>query len=1456
MRPWLAFTAIPSIAAITFLVYSQSAPPNIPAVALANEPLYAAATVDKPAMALALSVEYPTVGAQYISRGTSDAVNTYSNTDEYLGYYDAESCYSYNDNPSETVASGKTYTDYKRFDRIGPATSRQCANAFSGNFLNWSSSSAIDMLRLALSGGDRYIDTPDLTILQRAVIPNGDPVCMWNSGNFPAKQLLRNNGDYFGAVPTGMRTAAGNNNIFVANTLNKIFFGTAQGGSCTNTSSYSLTASGSQVGPRTNTQTTLPAGATQCATNGSNCSFSGIQEVWYGGTITTGSGKNQVTENYWTYGPALSGASCSTASLGEPGSKITNTNRRCYVVPYTGSWRPSTSDTVLNTDGFFYSRVQVCNSSNGVLQDARDYNLCRQYPNGNYKPTGVIQKYSDQLRLAAFGYLMDQTASYNNGRYGGVLRAPMKYVGTKTYNENGQDNTPNGGNPKAEWNSNTGVFIENPENDTLQTSGVINYLNKFGRTGPTPGLYKKYDPVGEMYYQSLRYLQGLTPTDDAINNISTAMQDGFPVYTTWDDPYGGTRSDAADYSCLKSNIVVIGDVNTHDGNWRNIPTTDNKASNVPNFRTWHSLVQNFEKGTATNYVDGQGTTRTSSNPNAANNNVPSSSQTSQIMGYSYWAHTHDIRGADWTTDVGSKKRPGLRVKTYLFDVNENGTSNDDTYRRYKNQFFMASKYGGFESDPSNQGRRPYNTWGNPFKQQDGTNNNNVWQKLADPGEASSYYLQSKARDVLNAFDEIFSRASTAANSIAGVSTSSSVISNTNGAVLYSAKFDTSNWSGDVQAIPVSADTGNALTTSAALWSASTQLNAMTSPSINRNIVVGSSGATSNPTATSFTWDAISTQLKSDLGKLNPTATGDSRGQQRLNYIRGDRSLEGNPFRVRSSLLGDIVNSNVVYSGSPTAAYTGTAYAAFNELYKSRTPSVFVGANDGMLHSFNANNGNELFAYIPSWLGPKLAALTDPSFINNHKNYVDAPLTVAEAQVANNGTASDWKTVLTGGTGGGGSGIFALDVSNPTSFTTSNVMWEFTRSDDSDLGQIIGKPQILKFKTSGSAATPTYRWFVAVGSGVNNYIPESTNGPFSSTGDPAIFLLALDKAPGSAWVLGTNYFKISLPADSSLKATTATGIANFAALYGSQGEVTDIYAGDFYGNLWKLRFGDKATSAWDLNGLSYIRRGSGTSTSPTPLYIARDGGTTPKAQAITAAPTLFTGPLVSGVETFYVSFGTGKYVEPSDNISTTTNSFYVIYDNNSTATDTSIATDGAIAGRGRLAQGTVNTSTKTITVPAFKWGRASSATDTTKRSGWYFDFPSSGEKLIGSIVDLELLNGSFNTVIPGSSGATAGSCAANQGSSNAYIFNASTGVTRYVQSTVGIQGPPVFFANSSETQVSKSDSTGRRTRITTKRGLSVGQSGITSSGQAIQISETVGRLSWRQIQSYQDMKNAP
>lgn len=1439
---WMSWTALPLVLGASFLAFSQSAtPPSYPAVNLATEPLYAATTVDKPALALALSVEFPTVGAQYLDAN-------YSNTNEYLGYYDAESCYNYNNAPTETPASGFTAADYKRFDRVGAATNRKCSDAFSGNFLNWASNSAIDMLRLALSGGDRYIDTTDITILQRAVIPNGDPICMWNSGNFPAKQLPRDGGGagtYWGAIPTAMITQANGSNIWIANTLNRIFFGTSNTGSCNNTAAYTLggPSSTNAIESPIRAGTALPSSGMTLCINGETgtCSFTGIKEVWYG------------AGSRWFVAAANNGVDCSSGCNNVFGDPISGTAKKVYYRNYSGSWTPPTTGT-LNSDGFFYSRVQVCNVDNsGTLLDARDYGLCRQYPSGKYKPVGVIQKYSDQMRLAAFGYLMDQTASYSGGRYGGVLRAPMKYVGTKTFDINGTDNTPAGGNPAAEWNVTTGVFATNPDGDTTQTpgiSGVINYLNKFGRTGPTPGRYKRYDPVGELHYETVRYLQGLQPSTDAISGITPAMSDGYPVFTNWTDPYGGGRSNTADYACVKSNIVVVGDTNTHDGN--RLPTA-NAASNIPDIAYWRGIANGFERNSSGTYVDGQGVTQTIANPNPANNSMPTGSQTSQIIGSAYWSHIKDIRGANWSDTA--KQRPGLRVKTFLFDVNENGSWVNFAARSASNQFFMAAKYGGFESDPANRGGKPYNTKGNPFKRQAAPtdiNDNGVWQKTGAPGDPLSYYLQSNARGVLNAFDEIFSRAATAARSIAGGASSSSSTSSTT--AIYTARFDTSNWSGDVVAEPITADASHALTIGAPLWSAANKLDTRASAATSRNIVMGRESVTANPVATAFTWGTIDSVLQGHLNKATPASVADTRGEDRLNFIRGDRTKEGNPFRVRSSLLGDIINSNVVYSGAPGKGFTGVGYAAFAAAYASRTPTVFAGANDGMLHAFNASTGAEIFGYIPSWLGPKLSALTDPTFATGHQNYVDAPMAVGEAQVASTNAATDWKTVLVSGTGGGGSGVFALDVSNPTAFDSSKVMWEFKRTDDTDMGQVIGQPRILKLKISGNSTTPTYRWFAVVASGVNNYITDG-GGNFSATGKPALFLLALDKAVGTAWAEGTNYYKISVPVDSSLAAVMAPGLVNFNVLYGSAGEVTDIFMGDLHGKFWKLSFGSLDPTDWNMDKLSFFNKGTIASPIPYPMFIAKAGtASSSPIQPITAAPTLFTGPIVGGVKTFYVTFGTGKYLETADNTSTLVNSFYAIYDNGSSAADSSPAGDAAVSGRGRLIAGTVNTTAKTVSVGSFKWGRPASDTTTASRAGWYFDMPVSGEKLISHILDIGPRTGAFNTVIPGASGAAAGSCSNTPGSGNQYTIDMLDGAGRFVTSTVGIPGPALFFVDESETTETKSDSTGRRIRTTVKRGLTVGQSGVSSTAPAEPIKETVGRLLWRQIYNYRDQKS--
>jgi type IV pilus assembly protein PilY1 len=955
---------------------------------------------------------------------------------------------------------------------------------------------------------------------------------------------------------------------------------------------------------------------------------------------------------------------------------------------------------------------------------------------------------------------------------------------------------------------------------------VINYLNKFGRTGPVPGRYKKFDPVGELHYETLRYLQGLQPSAAAISGLTVPTSDlfdGFPVSTVWTDPYGGGRSETADYSCLKSNIVVIGDVNTHDGG--RLPAAS-ASGNIPDINYWRSVASKFESNTNSSYLDGlyPPVTRQTGNPNTPNASMPTGSQTSQIIGSAYWSHTHD--------------------------------SHDANYRQKQNQFFMASKYGGFESDDRNTGGKPFNAYGNPFKRQDGTNDNNVWQDPLNPGEASTYYLQSNARGVLNAFDSIFSRASTSARSIAGSAVASKNLA-LGGSLIYQSSFDTSDWSGDVLAFSLTALGASDVTLGLTpAWTAEARLAALPSPATTRKIFVGRSGATQNPSASEFLWGSIDQPLKDALNKPAPASASDGLGDVRLNFLRGDKTREGNPFRTRSKFLGDVVNSGVVYSGAPVAPPgAGTTFAGFKTTNASRTPAVFVGANDGMLHAFSATTGDELFGYIPSWMSTKLSALTSATYNANHQAYVDASPVVAEAQVGSAGTAADWKTVLVSGTGGGGSGVFALDVTNPATFAANKVMWEFTRADDPDMGNVVGRPYIVKIRTSEPGVTATYRWFAAVPSGVNNYVAD-VSGNFSTTGQPALFLLALDKPVGASWTsTGStpNYYKISLPTDTLLKLTKATGLINLKPAFGIAGEMESAYMGDLHGRLWKLNFTSQGSTNWNINKLSAYNKGTAASPLPYPMYIAKDS--LGNVQPITMAPLLAAGPVVGGLSTTVVGFGTGKYLETIDKTSTNQDSFYAVYDNGLTNADSSPAAESVISGRGRLQAGTVNATTLTVTLPAFRLGRASSNTDVAKRSGWYFDLPTSGERIVsnGSIIGNNFI---LSSLIPASSGA-AGSCAAAGGTGNAYQLNIDSGNGFGSKSNVGLLGDTLVIDVSTSTTLGGTTGSGKRT--TQRRSISIGSKGVAINaagpndpGGGPESIEN-RRLSWRQINNYFDLK---
>lgn len=1464
---WIGAPVLVAAALATVVSQSQT---TIPTMSLSAEPLYARGARAKPTLTLALSVEFPTVGAQYVSTPNTNTDNSYAPTNEYIGYYDADSCYLYN--------NGATAAD-RYYYRTGAATGRACGGAgFSGNFLNWATSSAIDILRFGLTGGDRVVDTADLTVLQRAVLPTGK---FYGDNNFPSKILSSTYAT--GAVPDSLRNTY-TGNIYITNCLNRMHYGkAAKAGNCDTPgadSNLGATQASTQFGPVTGPTTGSLSGTwTSCGTEMSGtCIFPAgtTKEVTYG-TNSNGGG--------WISMPVYSTSgsiACNNTMTGSTIDPKSGSPKECRYRDYTPGWTPTIAATALTADNFFYTRVKVCESDgSGNLLDPRT-SLCLRYPNGNFKPVGNLQKYSDRVRVSAFGYLNDSPSDPQ--RYGGVLRAPMKYVGPKYFDAN--FTLLSATNPNQEWSESTGVFVQDPDSaggpnsgagsnwPGQPISGVVNYLNQFGRHG-TFGQYKTYDPVGELYYEAVRYIQGLQPTNidstvggSAIYNINDTMRDGFPVYTTWTDPHPAVTG-MTDYSCVKNNVVGIGDVNTH--NDRRIPgnpaTRTGKGdearaadvtANLPNFYGWTKVVGGFESNNAVTYTDGNGNTGTTSNPNTAvaslwgmqNTNIGADSASYYMAGVAYWANTHDIRGTAWTDTA--KQRPGMRLRTYWLDVNEYGQQTDPAVHRVRNQFYLAAKYGGFKDVTGT---------GNPFKSfTPGTttviNSNENWERATTDltkKEAKNYFLSSSAREVLAALDEIFAQIASEANSIAGGAISTQRLT-TSGGQIYQAQFDPADWSGDVIAYPVSVSASSVVSigvpadspwvnSASAPVGAAGKLDDLSSVDA-RKIYVGYNSGTGVFDTTEFKWNSLNS-VTQDALRMPPYAASAamdaaSAGENRLQYLRGDRSLEtGGSFRRRSSRLGDIVNSGVAYAGTPAVISPDSAFTTFYNTYKTRVKALYVGANDGMLHAFNAATGSELFAYIPSWLVPRLTNLTSPNYV--HAAYVDGSPEVAEAKVG-----SVWKTVLVGGTGGGGQGVFALDISDPTAFDNSKVMWEFTDQHDAEMGNVIGHPKILKVNTTAGTSTTTYKYFAVFASGVNNYAADGhvLSSADASFGSPVLFFLDLSKAKGDAWSLGQNYYKVRFPVSTT---SIPSGMTEFATRLGNSGELTYVYAGDMQGNLWKLDFTGTAASAWTIDALSYFKNG----TTAIPMFVAKDSATTPNRQPISMEPALVFGANRS----ILVSFGTGKFLESSDTAGPyKAQSVYTLLDNNSPTADTSSSPAAAIAGRGRLSRGTWNSGV--LSIPAFTWGRPSSDTGSVK-SGWMFDFYNSdtydangngtiesgdrlgtGERQISAF---GVLSGRlvFGTVIP-----AVNSC--DNGSGNLFIVDVRTGVASVQTSTVGILGEP-FLAQVGSSTLTISDTTGRRNETTRYQIILQGSAGLSAPPGLQQIvTGASGRLSWREI----------
>ena len=908
--------------------------------------------------------------------------------------------------------------------------------------------------------------------------------------------------------------------------------------------------------------------------------------------------------------------------------------------------RVSCSATAVPSTGVCYNiRVEACISV-PVGQAVPDVGLeanCKSTYSGVPKPEGLIQEYANSLRYGAFGYLNETGQSRN----GGVLRSAMKSVGAVAATATGVT-----ANTAAEWDATTGIMVANPDAadataSSVSQSGLINYLNKFGYAAG----YKGNDPVGELYYASQLYMRGKTPPTDYSNNQTAALKDGFPVITGSSLLAGDTR-DPIINTCQKNFILGIGDIYTHcDGNLPGstkglnstcgssaVPTADPDSLNVQSL--WNT-TRGLEGLSDTGWVGG------------------STYGTPYMAGLAHWAHTNDIR-----TDLSGKQT----ISTYWVDVLENNASNVAAASLWKTQFWLAAKYGGFDTDlvTGNNPNDNVNSWDNtPAGTHDGIPDN--WFAGSNPTSMKS--------GLSAAFADIAVRSGVNSASSAAVTSNRQTA---NSQIIY-AGYNPKGWLGTVRACAptqTAAQCDATPTWESSKWFKTTTPTSVTTPltPATRKIFTSFLDTTTlTPTLTSmpFLYASLNATQKAVLDAT------DSQGTARVAFLRGDRSNESLLFRRREdTLLGDIVNSGVSYlsgAGPQIPNYFDAAYLAFRASNKSspRRPVVYVGANDGMLHAFSGTSGKELFAYIPGSVFNNLPALTALGY--THKFYVDGTPMIGD--VPQNST---WRTILVGGLGGGGKGYYALNITDQNAFSTawSNTtvtalpsdedstqagaketvlstlpMWEFTSTQDSDLGYTFNEPSVNSFDGSymqinrvADSAVDGGVWRVIVG-----------NGYGSTLGKAILFMLDANTGVTSGGIPPTKLVADAGPGtDNGLSAPTPVDTDR-------DGLVDTIYAGDLLGDMHKFQF-SKLNTAGD-----YVLAPAGTAGGGAWRYI---GKVFASAQPITTAPLV--AQACGG--NWYVAFGSGKLNENNDYADTSTRGFYTVKDVNASSALTVAATE--------------------------------------------------------------------------------------------------------------------------------------------------------------------------------------
>ena len=532
-----------------------------------------------PLIMLAMSVDHQLFYKAYSDYEDVDGDGlvdtTYDNDIEYAGYFDSSLCYTYSDTDgyfSPSSAISHTLDDDDNISSRGYCNVGTTNNEWSGNFLNWATMTRIDEVRTILFGGLRSTDSSTLTILERSYLPND------------------------------------------AHSFAKFYIGSDLG----------------QVSPFSNIDISDPTnedhGITICNTTrytGSSLS----QDV-------TEPPLARVVAGNYTLWNANERAQC----LYEDERGGENGNDPALSGIYAHEENPYIADQAQQANGTtvgdYHVRVLACDST--YIDEEHSTQDCKQYPDGNYKPIGLLQEFGED-DSALWGLI---SGSYTKNKSGGVLRKDIgsitnevNYLTDGTFNS-----TPTDGGVIAAINS---LRISNYSvADTYRYN--VHDSCSWGINSFTDGNCTNWgNPFAEIMQECYRYFSNASP-DANFNTDDTSLFPDLITDTTWNNPQ------TQDTACAELNVIAFNaSAVSYDAD--QLITGVDTATNTVGTEEIVAGSSYFvgDNGDPMATADELCTAKTVGNLADVRGTCPDSPRLGgsyNVAGLSYYAYTNDLRG--------------------------------------------------------------------------------------------------------------------------------------------------------------------------------------------------------------------------------------------------------------------------------------------------------------------------------------------------------------------------------------------------------------------------------------------------------------------------------------------------------------------------------------------------------------------------------------------------------------------------------------------------------------------------------------------------------------------------------------------------------------------------------------------------------------------------------------------